>query len=230
VKLYSHALSPFSAKVRIALDEKSIPCEEVSLPIRRAGIVEKPRELLEINPRGEVPVLVDGDLRLYDSTVILEYLEDRYPKPPLYPADVAVRARARQLEDMGDWMLGGCVAALLAETFRKPDPAERDASRIAAAAEAIRRAYDRLEAALGGPRPGEAPGGGRSPAEGEHLCGRFGVADIACLLPVSFAAFYGVAPGEAHPRLAAWLSRSQARPSVAREVASMTEALGKLED
>jgi glutathione S-transferase len=215
VKLYTHKLSPYSAKVRMALDEKGIPFEEVALPVRRAGIIEKPRELLEANPRGQVPTLLDGTLRLYDSTVILEYLEELRPEPRLYPRDRAERARARLLEDGGDWMLAGCVGDLLAETFRKPDAAQRDAARIEAAARTIHALYDRLERELDGR---------------EHLCGDFGVADLATYLPVSFAAFFGVPPGDAQPRLSAWLARVGQRPSVAREVASMTEALRKLED
>lgn len=217
MKLYTHALSPYSAKVRIALEEKGLPYEEVALPIRRAGIVEKPAELQEVNPRGEVPVLLDGDVRLYDSTVILEYLEERTPDPPLLPKGLGERARARQLEDFGDWLVAGAVNQLLDETFRKPDPGLRDAARAAEAAAAIRRAYDRLERALG---------------ERDAFAGVFGAADIALYVPVMIAAFYGVAPDAegAHPRLAAWLERTGARPSVAREVAAQTEALRSLAD
>lgn len=215
MKIYTHKLSPFSAKVRIALDEKGLEWEEVALPIRRSGIIEKPAEMLAANPRGEVPTLIDGDLRLHDSTVILEYLEDLRPTPPLYPRKTADRARARLLEDTADWMLTTCVGDLLSETYRKPDPSTRDAGRIAAATDAIRALYGRLEREIDGR---------------DHLCGSFGVADIACYLPVSFAAFFGVAPDDAHPGLRDWLGRVAGRPSVAREVASMTEALQKLED
>jgi len=215
VKLYTHKLSPYSAKVRIALDEKGVAFDEAALPIRRTGILEKPAELLAVNPRGQVPTLLDGDVRLYDSTVILEYLEERHPEPPLYPRGVAARARARRREDFGDWMLGGCVAGLLAETYRKPDPDTRDAARLAAAAAAVAEAYDRLEAELDGR---------------EHLCGAFGAADIACAVAVTIAAFYGTPPGDAHPKLRAWLGRVSRRPSIVREVASMSEALKALPD
>jgi glutathione S-transferase len=215
VKLFTHALSPFSAKVRIALDEKSLAFEEIALPIRRSGIVHKPPALFEANPRGEVPALVDGELRLHDSTVILEYLEERRPEPALYPRDVGARARARLLEDTADWMLDHAVADLLAETYRKPDESLRDPARLEAAAAAVRRTYDRLEAELG---------------EGEHFVGAFGVADLALYLPVSFGAFFGVGPAGTHPKLAAWLDRVAGRPSIARETAAMGEALAKLED
>ena len=215
MKLYTAALSPFSAKVRIALDEKGLRHEEISLPSRRAGIIDKPAELLEINPRGEVPTLIDGAVRLFDSTVILEYLEDAHPEPPLYPRTPAERARVRLVEELADWMLGSCVADLLAETFSKPDESSRDPGRLAAAQTAVRRAHARLERELD---------------TGARFSREFGVADIATYLPVAFGAFYGVAPGPEQPRLSAWLARTASRPSVARERARMTEALTKLED
>jgi glutathione S-transferase len=217
MKLVTHALSPFSAKVRIALREKGLAFEDERLAIARAGIVRKPEALLAANPRGQVPVLFDGAVVLHDSTVILEYLEERHPEPALLPAGVAERAQARLLEDDADWLMNGAIAELLAETYRKPDAATRDEARIAAAAAAIRAAYARLERALADGRA--------------HLCGEaFTIADLAWLLPVSFAAFYGVAPDDSQPRLRAWLVRVSSRPSVAEETKSMREALAQLPD
>lgn len=93
MRLISFTLSPFSAKVRIALAEKQLACEISDVPTTRAGIASKPAELLAINPRGQVPVLIDGELAIYDSTAIVEYLEDRAPERPLYPKDPVARAR-----------------------------------------------------------------------------------------------------------------------------------------
>lgn len=216
MKLYTHALSPFSAKVRIALAEKGVSVDEERLPITRTAIVHKPKQLLDANPRGQVPTLLAGDLALHDSTVILEWLEERYPKPPLLPENVDDRARARLLEDDADWLMATAIADLLAEVYRKTDPATRDPAKVTAAGEAIRRAYDGLEATLADGR--------------EFLCGAFGIADLAWYLPVSFAAFYGVAPASTQLRLAGWLARMAARPSVANETRSMTEALRALPD
>jgi glutathione S-transferase/RNA polymerase-associated protein len=56
---------------------------------------------LEANPRAEVPALVDGDVRVFDSTIILEYIEERWPEPKLLPASPAERARVRMLEGRG---------------------------------------------------------------------------------------------------------------------------------
>lgn len=214
MKLYTAKLSPFAAKVRIALDEKGLSCEEIALPALRTGLAEKPAELLAANPRGQVPVLIDDDVALYDSTVILEYLEDTHPEPALYPREPAARARARLYEDFGDWMLGGCVSDLLAETYRKPDATTRDAEAIEAATGDVARAYDRLEAEL---------------AQRDYLGGdAFGAADVSCTVATAIAAAYGAPPGQAHPRLRAWLERVSKRPSVVREMASMTEAVGEL--
>jgi glutathione S-transferase len=217
MKLYTHALSPFSAKVRIVLREKGLAFDDEQLPIGRNAILSKPEQLLAANPRGQVPTLFDEDVVLYDSTVILEYLEERVPTPPLLPVGAKARARARLLEDDADWVMNGAIIDLLAETYRKPDPTKRDPQKIADAAKAITRAFDRLEKVLGDGRP--------------HLCGeQFTVSDVAWLLPVSFAAAFGVPPGEMRPSLSAWLSRVTARPSVATETKAMREALAKLPD
>ncbi len=65
-----------------------------------------------MNPRAEVPALVDGDFALYDSTVICEYLEDRYPEPAIYPRDPRLRAECRLLEDLADTQLDAAAYAV----------------------------------------------------------------------------------------------------------------------
>ena len=215
MKLYTHALSPFSGKVRIALDEKGLAVEEEQLPITRQAIVHKPKALLDANPRGQVPTLIAGNLVLYDSTVILEWLEERHPEPPLLPAGADARARARLLEDEGDWLMNGSIAELLAQTWRLRDPAERDETKLEAATAALHTAFDRLEALLSDGRP--------------WLAGHaFGVADISVNFPVAFATFFGVPPTSTHSQLAAWAARVSARPSVARETARMMHAVGSV--
>jgi len=206
MKLYAFPLSPFSAKARIALAEKGLDCEIVDVPTSRAGIVSKPAELLAINPRGQVPVLVDGELGLYDSTVILEYLEDRFPAPPLYPRDVAGRARCRQLEDAGDDATSGPMVALVAEIWRKSDPAARDAAKIADAKASLAALAERLERSLKGR---------------EYVCGDFSVADVACYIPLAMCALLGAPTPESLAGVRAWQARMAARPSIARDTAMM---------
>src|SRR2546427_2893775 len=185
MKLYSGPLSLFTAKVRVALDEKGLACELVSVPFSRSrGYEPKHPEVLAINPKGQVPVLVDGPLALFDSTIILEYLEDRYPTPPLYPRDVTERARCRQLEAAADEILFPMVFELISEVFYKA-AGDRDEQCIARARAGIARHYDGLERRL---------------AERSHLCGEYSGADIGYPLPGPLAAQPGAAlPASAPP-------------------------------
>ncbi len=210
MKLWSGVLSPFSAKIRIALAEKGLAYESLSIPWSRQNLWgPKPPEFLAVSPRGKVPVLIDGDATVYDSTVIAEYLEDRYPKPALMPADPAGRARCRQLEDEADTAMSDEVTPLVQELFTKRDEATRDMKRVAAATEALRLRYATLEKELAGR---------------DYLCGAFSLADIATFMVVGFASTLGVAPGDAHPTLARWFQRVLARPCVGREFEAMTKA------
>ena len=101
--IFSGPLSMFGAKVQIAALEKGIAFELVMVPFDRDDNYS-PRhpEVLRINPKGQVPVLIDDAVELFDSTQIFEYLEDRHPQPALWPAEPAARARARQLEHRSD--------------------------------------------------------------------------------------------------------------------------------
>jgi len=98
VKLVDAPRCPYCARVRIALAEKGIEVERAEVDLS-----DRPQWLLELNPPdGRVPVL-DG---LPESQVIMEFLEDRFPEPPLLPADPAERARARLMLHRFDDALG----------------------------------------------------------------------------------------------------------------------------
>jgi len=210
MKLWSGVLSPFSTKVRILLAEKGLAYETSEIRWTRETLWgPKPAEFLAVSPRGKVPVLVDGDATVYDSTVIAEYLEDRYPAPPLFPADAVGRARCRQLEDEADTAMVEEVTPLVQELFTKRDETARDQARVAAANTALRDRYARLQRELAGR---------------EYLCGAYSVADIATFMVVGFASSLGVAPGEAQPDLAQWFQRMLCRPCVAREFEAVTKA------
>jgi RNA polymerase-associated protein len=90
VILYDAARCPFCARVRIVLAEKGVPYETVEI-----DLADRPAWLYEKNPRGKVPVLEEDDVIVPESSVIMEYLEERYPEPALLPADPADRAAAR---------------------------------------------------------------------------------------------------------------------------------------
>lgn len=92
--LYNAAHSTCSQKVRICLAEKNLPFEDIKLDLGKAKEHLRP-DYLKINPNGVVPTLVDGDTTIVDSSVICEYLEEKYPQVPLSPANPAGRAHMR---------------------------------------------------------------------------------------------------------------------------------------
>lgn len=88
--LYSGAVDILSHRVRIVLAEKGVSYEVIN--IEASG---KPEDLLELNPYGTVPTLVDRELALYEPNIIAEYLDERFPHPPLMPVYPVARAKAR---------------------------------------------------------------------------------------------------------------------------------------
>lgn len=88
--LFSSATCPHCHRVRLVLAEKGIGVEVVEV-----GSEVFPEDLVELNPYGSVPTLVDRDLVLYNTQIIMEYLDDRYPHPPLMPVDPVTRARTK---------------------------------------------------------------------------------------------------------------------------------------
>jgi RNA polymerase-associated protein len=88
--LFSNAACPQSHRVRLVLAEKGISADVVEV-----GDGTFTEDLVELNPYGSVPTLVDRDLVLYNTQIIMEYLEDRYPHPPLMPVDPVARARVK---------------------------------------------------------------------------------------------------------------------------------------
>jgi glutathione S-transferase len=101
--LWDHPVSPYAQKVRIALKEKNIPFSfETPKGLGTGNLAVTDPSFSDRNHRIEVPTLIDGDLKIFDSTVILEYIEDKYPEVPLRPAHPKERAKARMIEDVCD--------------------------------------------------------------------------------------------------------------------------------
>src|SRR5919202_3828095 len=106
--LYTAERCPYAARARIVLAEKGLPYEPVDIDLG-----DRPAWLYEKNPLGKVPVLEeDGGLVLPESEVIMEYLEERFPEPALWPADPAERALGRLWLDRFDARLGDDYYAL----------------------------------------------------------------------------------------------------------------------
>lgn len=92
MNLYSGTTDPFSHRCRIVLYEKGMDFQVIDV-----DLFSKPEDIAVINPYNRVPVLVDRDLVLYESNIINEYIDERFPHPQLMPPDPIMRARARQL-------------------------------------------------------------------------------------------------------------------------------------
>src|SRR5438105_4660964 len=90
VKLYTYYRSQASFRVRIALNLKGVARDEVYLHLERGD--QFAADYRALNPQMVVPTLIDGETRLFQSLAILEYLDEKYPDPPLLPADIAARA------------------------------------------------------------------------------------------------------------------------------------------
>ena len=201
ITLYDHPLSPYAQKVRIALREKGVEFQ-AALP-GGLGAGGAAGEFVETSPRAEVPALIDGDVRVFDSTIILEYLEDKFPSPALLPASAADRARVRMIEEVMDthyeainWGLSEI------NWFRRAD-GELAASLKARAAEQTRGFLAWLDRQLG-----DAPW-----FNGQG----FGWGDLSVVPYVAASAATGNPP-PAGGRVAAWLERTLARPSVTTTV------------
>src|SRR5262245_39559980 len=140
LRLFSGPLSMFGAKAQIAVLEKGIDAELVMVPFDMARLYEpKHPEVLRINPKRQVPVRIDGDLEMFDSTQSFEYLEDLRPDPALWPSDLATRARARLLELKSDEVYFPHIVRLMGLQARRDDPAAVEARDAAA------RFYDEME-------------------------------------------------------------------------------------
>ncbi|MGD2131935.1 MAG: glutathione S-transferase family protein [Maricaulaceae bacterium] len=197
MKLYTGPLSMFGGKAEIAVHEKALACEIEHVPHNlRTRYDPKHPEVVRINPKGQIPVLIDGDLELFDSTLILEYLEDAYPDHPLWPSNPAARAVARQWELKSDEVFFPEVVKLMSLGRDRESPEAK------AALDGAERFYDTIEERL---------------SASAHIGDEsFGCADIAFIMAHYFAVLLGAEIKERHARLDAWRRRVVERPAVAR--------------
>ncbi len=198
MQLYDHPDCPYGMKVRIALAETE--CDYETVRVDLAAGQQHSAEFLKINPFGQVPVLIDDSLVLYDSTIINEYLNEWYASEPGLLPDLEhapERARVRLLEDFADRAFTPAVMALEAEQA-KPE-GERNGERVSALIETIEKALPMLERVL---------------SEQQFLGPNFSLADIAFAPAALRLERLGVDPGEAHKNVKDWLTRLAGRPSI----------------
>ena len=196
--LVSHHLCPYVQRAAISLAEKAVPFERVYV-----DLADKPAWFLDLSPLGKTPVLKVDDRAIFESVVILEYLEETRPHP-LHPADPLRRAEHRAWIEFGSAVLNG-----IAAFYGAPD----EASLLARREELVQRLVT-LDAALG-----DGPW-----FDGEH----FSIVD-AVFGPVFryFDVFdrigaFGILAGK--PKVAAWRKALAGRPSIARAVGADYEA------
>jgi len=191
----------FGAKVEIALREKGADFELVMVPFVKGDRYDpKHPEVLRINPKGQVPVLVHGPVEIFDSTLIFEYLEDAFPEPRLWPDTPAARAEARLLELKSDDIIFMNIARLFGLEDTPDDPVA-----VAARARAFEH-YQEMEARLKGR---------------DFLAGSFSYADIAFFMAQLFGERKGALMNDATPRLLRWRARMLTRPAVREVVGRM---------
>jgi glutathione S-transferase len=191
----------FGAKVEIAAREKQLDFDLVMVPYdSRTGYNPKHPEVLRINPKKQVPVLVHGAVEIFDSTQIFEYLEDIAPSPSLWPRDPAARARARGLEHRSDEVFFPHVIRLMSlQDALHTEPA-------VTAIEAARQYYAAMDHCL---------------ESGEWLAGSYSFADIAFYMAALFGERQGVPLTASTPRLLAWRERMSQRVAVRGVVSAM---------
>jgi glutathione S-transferase len=197
MKLYDYPDCPFAQKVRVVLAEKELEYEKIFVDLR-TGEHRQNAEFLKLNPYGKVPVLIDDEVVVYDSTIINEYLEEEYPHPSLMPEDSGGRARVRTLEDYCDNSFLPSAGFVQAE-LSKPQ-GEQDAERLQRYRNELSRGLKRLEAFLGGK---------------EFLVeGQFSLADIAFVPALLILPRLGVDADPSLRGVNAWINRLKQRPSV----------------
>jgi len=191
----------FGAKAEIAAHEKGLAVELIMVPFEMKTLYQpKHPEVLRINPKRQVPVLIDGEVEIFDSTQIFEYFESIKPDPALWPVDPKARARARLLEHKSDEVYFPPIVRLMGLQATPDDPAAVEARAAALAF------YDNLEKAIG--------------AE-DWLAGHYSYADIGFYMAQIFGDRMGAPMTDAHPKLQAWRDRMSARPPVRKVAGAM---------
>ena len=195
IKLYDFPSSPNCQRVIVVMEEKKLPYEKVPVDLKK--MEQKKPDFLKLNPYGKVPVIIDGATVLYESLIINEYLEEKYPETPLLPKDPAKRAKARVLLDYGMNHLDGPYQKIRKEMMK--DEKERDQQLIEGARKELKHLLGRLE---------------REVADQPYLAGEFSLVDAALIPRFVRLAGMGVLPDPSLPNLAKWIERMKQRPSV----------------
>ena len=194
MKLISGPLSMFGAKAQIAIAEKGIDCEIEMVPFSlQHRYTPLHPDVERLNPKKQVPLLLDGEVEIFDSTQIFEYLEHKFPSPALWPENTVRRAQARLLELKSDEVFFQDFKTLMTAAGNTGTPEAQ------AAIASMDRYYEEIDGLL---------------VSGDWLAGSYSYADIAFFCATWFASILGAAPRPVFRHLAAWQRRMAERPAV----------------
>ena len=195
ITLYHDVPSSNSDRVKIALAEKGLAWDGVTVSLAKKD--QKRPEHLKRNPYGKIPVIDDDGKILFESCIINEYLDDKYPSPPLMPKDPFMRGRGRILVDYALNYLHEPYWALRGEMLKKES--ERNVAMIDEKRRTLRKLLEYLEEALG---------------DKPYFLGDFSLTDIAVIPRFLRMETYGAMPAPTLPKLGQWLERMKERSSV----------------
>jgi glutathione S-transferase len=195
IKLYDFKSSPNCQRVKVVLAEKNQHYDIVPVDLRKRE--QKKPEYLKLNPYGKVPVLIDDSTVLYESLIINEYLNEKYPDPPLMPKDPAGKAKARILIDYGMAHFDSAYQKLRVEMMKERK--EQSQPIIDGAKSDLKTLLQRFEDEIG---------------EQPYLMGDFSLVDADLIPRFTRLEGFGVLPDPALPRLGRYMERMKARPSV----------------
>jgi glutathione S-transferase len=211
MKLYNMNLSNFASKSRLVVYEKGLNIEMAPIP----GGQLSSAEYAQINPLGKTPTLDADGVIIPESEVINEYLEEKFPTPPLLPKSPEARAKVRIITRFHDLYLEPPLRAL----FGQMNPKTRDEKVVGEKVADFKNRLGQLEKMI---------------ADGGFACGaEFTLADCA-LVPTMFFVtnlmpVFGVKPLDGHPKITSWWTHVQSRPSVKKVLGEQGEALAAMQ-
>jgi glutathione S-transferase len=194
IALYDNPFSPFARKVRMVLQLKDVAFQSID-----ALAVAEHERLVAVNPRAEVPVLVDGEVTVVNSAEIVAYLEDRFPSPAILPVAPALRAKARSWQRIADTLLDAIIHDISLwswPTHRRTDQAP--SGLVEAGRRDLESILAQLEASLD---------------SGRFVCGEPSIADFALFPHISSLKLLGVSL-DPFPKVLRWNREMRTLPVV----------------
>lgn len=193
IKLYEFPRCPYCRKVKIVLHEKEIPYKSIFVDLNKKE--QREPQFLELNPNGKVPVLVDGKKVIYESTVINEYLEEKYGTNPLLPQNHYTRAKIRMLVDYCEKTFHTYVFGIYKE-LKLNETKQVNKKLILHNTKQLNNEFKYLDNMLSGKK---------------YLAGRFSLADIAFMPRVLLLDYLGIEVKVEYTNLKNWITRLQKR-------------------